>query len=111
PALVRAASREDRRYASNVCFAITRTCHDFAIDQCQDPLDWGVGLIRRGESEDLDLLRALEGQMPHDTLVLRERAARVDRLLLTRFERIQETEPSERAQSTCARLANNLCFR
>jgi tetratricopeptide (TPR) repeat protein len=111
PALVRAARREDRRYASNVCFAITRTCQDFASDKCQDPLDWVEEFIHRGESDDLDLLLELEDQMPHDTLVLRERAARVDRLLLTRFERIQETEPSERAQSTCARLANNLCFR
>jgi len=67
--------------------------------------------IRTGEVEDLGLLLELEGQMPRDTLVLRERAARVDQLLLARFTQLRKVDPSEENQSECARLANNLGFR
>jgi tetratricopeptide (TPR) repeat protein len=108
---VRAAQYAGRRHAANVCFAITRTCQDFASDQCHDPLDWVEKLIRTGESDDLGLLLELEGQMPDDTLVLRERAAHLDELLLDRFARLQEAEPSEETQNTCAMLANNLAVR
>jgi tetratricopeptide (TPR) repeat protein len=64
--------------------------------------------IRFGESDDLDLLLELEGQMPRETLVLRERAARVDHLLLARFQEAQESAPSEQNQSLYAMFANNL---
>jgi tetratricopeptide (TPR) repeat protein len=111
PALIRAARRADRRHASNVCFAVTRTCQDFAGDQCHDPLDWVEGFIQTGGSDDLGLLFELERQMPHDTLVLRERAVRVDELLLARFRRLQETQPSEESQIILAGLANNLANR
>jgi len=110
-ALVRAARRADHRHAPEVCFAITRTCQDFAGDECQEPLDWVEALIRTGESDDLGLLLELEDQMPHDTLVLRERAARVDELLLTRFTQLQGISPSEENQSKCGGLANNLSLR
>jgi tetratricopeptide (TPR) repeat protein len=110
-ALVRAARRASRRNAPGVCFAITHTCQDFASDECQEPLDWVEAFIRAGESDDLGLLLALEGQMPHDTLVLRERAARVDELLLTRFTQLQETSPSDETKGMRARFANNLSLR
>ena len=109
--LVRAARRADHRHASNVCFAITRTSQDFASDDCQDPLDWVEAFIRTGAADDLGLLLELESQMPRDTLVLRERAARVDQLLLARFTQLQGISPSEETQGTCARLANNLSVR
>jgi len=110
-ALVRAARRANCRYASNVCSAILRTSQDFANDECQDPLDWVEEFISTGEPNDLGLLLTLEGQMPQHTLVLRERAARLDQLLLTHFKRLRETAPSEQIQTTCAQLASNLSSR
>ena len=110
-ALVRAARRSDQRYAANVCSAITRTCQDFASDQCQDPLDWVEEFVRVGQSGDLTLLLKLESQMPLNTLVLRERAARVDQLLLARFTQLAGKASSEEIQSTRAGLANNFSVR
>ena len=110
-ALVRAASRANQRHAANVCFAITRACQDFASDQCQDPLDWVEALIRAGQSDAPGLLLELGSQMPRDTVVLRERAVRVDELLLARFTQLAADAPSEEIQSTRARLANNLGVR
>jgi len=108
PALLRAASRANRRHAPSVCFAITRTCQDFAGEECPDPLDWVEELIRSGESDDPLLLLELEAQMPHDTLILRERAARIDGLLLSRY---RQSEASEETNEVLARLANNLALR
>ncbi|MEZ5356570.1 MAG: hypothetical protein R2762_28375 [Bryobacteraceae bacterium] len=51
-ALVRAARRSGNRHAAPVCFAITRTCQDFATDLLQDPLDWVEEFIRTGDSDD-----------------------------------------------------------
>jgi len=116
-ALVRAARRGDHRYAGSVCFAITRTCQDFASERCQEPLDWVEEFIRTGASDDLGLLLQLEGQMPHDTLILRERAVRVDELLLERLTGLSRGElPGEAPetgslQATLAMLANNLANR
>jgi tetratricopeptide (TPR) repeat protein len=74
-------------------------------------LNWVDEFIRLGESDDLDLLVELEEQMPHDTWVLREWAARVDRLLLAKFREAQETAPSEQIRASCARFTHNFAAR
>ena len=111
-ALIRAAHRSDGQHARNVCSAITRTCQDFASDRCLEPVEWIEQIVAAASgSGDVGLLLALEEQMPADTLVLRERAARLDQLLLERFAALNKTGPSEETQSTCALLANNLSIR
>ncbi|MCB1021840.1 MAG: tetratricopeptide repeat protein [Bryobacterales bacterium] len=110
-ALVRAARRLDRRYASKVCESITRTCQDFASEEQQQPLDWVEAIIQHGIAGDVTLLTELEGAMPHQTLVLRERAAAVDELILQALTAISEKSDNPALDAERGRIANNLSVR
>ncbi len=58
-ALIRSARRADHRHAGAVCFAITRTCQDFASDEYPEPAPLGGRVDPfRPESDDGYLLPA-----------------------------------------------------
>jgi tetratricopeptide (TPR) repeat protein len=85
---------------------LIRTAQDFASDRQPLPLDWLQLLIRTGQADDSALLAQIEGAMPTETLVLREKAAEVGQLLIDRLKRLPAD--SEQTRSELARLSNNL---
>ena len=88
---------------------LIRTAQDFASDHQPLPLDWLQILIRAGQADDSALLAQIESAMPHQTLVLREKALEVNQLLLERLKRLPAN--SEQTRSELAALLNNLSLR
>jgi tetratricopeptide (TPR) repeat protein len=88
---------------------LIRTAQDFASDRQPLPLDWLQLLIRTGQADDPALLAQIEGAMPKETLVLREKAAEVGQLLIGRLKRLPGD--SEQTRIELARLSNNFGVR
>ena len=88
---------------------LIRTVQDFASDRQPLPLDWLQVLIRAGQADQPTLLAQIEDAMPHQTLVLREKAAEVNRLVIERLERLPGE--GEEITSELGRLMNNLSVR
>ena len=100
-AVVRAAKERGRQVAASV----VRTVQDFSVGDTprQEPLQWFDALLAEGK-KDLTLLRQLEGELPNQTLALRERASEVDRMLV---EALREGGDG----TALARALNNLGIR
>ena len=100
-AVVRAAKERGRQVAASV----VRTVQDFSAGDTprQEPLQWFDALLAEGK-KDLTLLRQLEGELPNQTLALRERASEVDRMLV---EALREGGDG----AALARALNNLGYR
>ena len=112
--------------AGNVTAVVVRTVQDFtggaeaspsaaqvAAERAKAvaPMDWLEALVRTGAADDLGLLLAVESALPHQTLVLREKAVEIDSLLLERLQGKVDAGSSEALQSEVARLLNNLSVR
>ncbi len=106
-----AIRRAVRGLGSRVVPFILRTVQDFAAAGQKAPLQWLEGLIKAGVADDPGLLAEIESAMPHQTLVLREKAVEVDELLAKRLGKLAEENPSEGIWNELGRLLNNLANR
>jgi hypothetical protein len=96
--------RVARRFRSRVISFVIRTVQDFAPAGQLDPLNWVETLIKTGTSDDIGILIQIDAVMPHQTLILREKAAEVIELLINRLPNLQEENPSEEIQAEQSRL-------
>ena len=87
---------------------VVRAAQDFSGVGLIEPLEWLQALIEAGSADDIGLLLEIEGAMPAETLVLREKAAEVSRLLVDRFSELVSQRPEEIFRVELGRLTNNL---
>jgi tetratricopeptide (TPR) repeat protein len=105
-AVVRAAKARPRQVAASVI----RSAQDFCVGEKprSEPLEWLDNLIEAGK-RDLRLLELIEGELPDETLALRERAVEVDAKLAALLS--ERVDSDLDAQVERARVLNNLGFR
>ena len=106
-----AIRRAVRNLGKRVVPFILRTVQDFAPAGQTAPLQWLEGLIKVGMADDLGLLMEIENAMPHQTLVLRDKAVEVDELLVERLAKLAKENPTEEILATQSRVLNNLSVR
>jgi tetratricopeptide (TPR) repeat protein len=104
--IVRAAQTR----AEQVAASVVRLAQDFCIGETprSEPLEWLDALIAEGK-DDLALLWRIEGELPQQTLALRERAAEVDTMLAAALRERADTDAD--ARPARARSLNNLGVR
>jgi tetratricopeptide (TPR) repeat protein len=106
-----AIRRAVQRLGPRVVAFVVRTVQDFAPVGRAEPLNWLEGLIKAGLADDIGLLVEIESAMPHETLVLREKAVKVDELLAERMGKLAEENPTEQILAEHSRFLNNLSVR
>ncbi|MGH9648048.1 MAG: tetratricopeptide repeat protein [Bryobacteraceae bacterium] len=97
--------RAVQRRGQPVVASVIRSAQDFCVGASPrpEPLAWLDALIAEGK-RDLPLLRLIEGELPHQTLALRERAVEVDAALAAAVG-----DPAdEQGQAGKAGILNNL---
>jgi tetratricopeptide (TPR) repeat protein len=102
-AVVRSAKARGRQVAASVM----RSAQDFCVGENAppEPLAWLDALIAAGKG-DLELLRRIEGELPQQTLALRERAVEVDTFLVAALQQRVDSDPD--ALPAMAGVLNNL---
>lgn len=65
---------------------VVKIAQDYAPWVSTDPIAWLTSLIDYGEASNLRVVETLENLFPRDTLVLRELAFRVSKILLERSD-------------------------
>jgi tetratricopeptide (TPR) repeat protein len=106
-AVLRAVKKLGRR----VVPFIVRTVQDFAPTGRKEPLNWLENLIKSGKADDLGLLVEIDGAMPMQTVILREKALEVNEMLVKRLAKLSRKNSNENILGEQARLLNNLANR
>ena len=89
--------------------SVMRTAQDFAQRDQHPSLRWLDALIERCET--LEEMRQIDASFPHQTVILRERAAKVTAFLVQLLSSTAEEADEEPAKAERARLLNNASVR
>jgi tetratricopeptide (TPR) repeat protein len=106
----RAVLRAAQVRRPQVVASVVRSAQDFCVGKTPrlEPLAWLDALVAEAKG-DITKLRAIEGQLPYQTLVLRERALEVDTTLAAALRK--QADKDEAARWELVRVLNNLSVR
>lgn len=106
-AQLEAVSRASRRARARVAATAIRIAQDYSLEGYQAPLDWADQMVQENAS-DLAGLAEIVGQIPLNTLVLRDRAAAIYAIIGERARQFLSLEDNEQTRALLASSLNNL---